>query len=154
MNNVQKIGVFVGLTALWYYILRGAKALSVRMVDLGFSGVNLMGETVALRPVFRVVNPLFVSAFVRNVVGELYIMDAKVADVNAIINRPVRANGITDLTVPVDATFSGLSEAVRRNIETGDIRTLLVNFRGYIGIGKDRVANIPLNIALTWEDMR
>lgn len=154
MNNVQKIGLFVGLTSLWYYVLRGAKALSVRMVDLGFSGVNLMGETVALRPVFRVVNPLFVSAFVRNVVGELYIMDAKVADVNAVINRPIRANSVTDLTVPVDATFSGLSEAVRMNIETGDIRTLLVNFRGSIGIGKDRVVNIPLNIALTWEELR
>lgn len=154
MTNLQKIGLFVGASALWYYVLRGWRALSIRLVGLGFDGLDIQGRSFVLRPIFRIVNPLFVSVFVRNVVGKLYIMDVEVADVNTVVNRPIADNTVTDIPVQVYADMEGLAASVVENIKTGDIRTLMVHFRGTVGVGKDHVVNIPLSIGLTWEQLR
>lgn len=153
-DTYKNIVLWGGLTAIWYYVLRGARALSIKMVTLGFSGVDILAETISLRPVFRIANPLWVSVFVQKITGDLYIMDAKVAEINASINRPIAANAVTQISVPVEATMSGLSEAVVQNIRTGDVRTLLITFDGTVSIGKNNPVTLPVRIGLSWEDLQ
>ena len=70
MNSWLKVGFGLGL--LWYGVLRGAKALQVRVQSYSFRSVSLSTNTADLNLNLAIKNPLLVGVTIKGVQGDVY----------------------------------------------------------------------------------
>lgn len=145
----KRAAIWVGAAGLlWFGLLRGVKAAKVTFDKLQILRV-LPGAIQYCITVF-VHNPLLIDILVNDVQGNVYIMNTHVATVNYPINQRIRSFATTGFKIVFDAYTEQLSEAILQNIMTGDPRTLLVTFDGYVTIKGVRV---PIRKEFTYEEI-
>lgn len=150
MDKWLKIGLGVGL--LWYGVLRGASAIVVKVQDYMLRTFNIQNKTVSVSINFYIKNPLFVGVTLNNIVGDVYIQGVNVGAVNQDLNYFIAGGKTHIIPVIVDLQLSSLSEAVWRNIESGDVHTLTVDFDGKLYVGKYNVG-VPVEVNLDYNDL-
>lgn len=134
--------------ALWYWVLRGVRAVSVKFEKLRITGIA--DKKVLFNVSALIYNPLLVTVLVNNIVGDIYIMGIPCAKVNYPLNQRIRSRGTSRITVNFEAYTDQLGEALVTNIATGDIRTMLFQFVGYVTAGG---INIKIDKSFTFNDL-
>lgn len=153
MTNKGISYILLGSAALYWWVLRGVNALVFKFVQLRMTGIDIAADTVQLRATFLFRNPLLISLFIRYIQGDIYIMNQLAAQIDSNVLCDLKSRTYTYINVPVSVYISGLSAGVLENIKSGDIRTLLIEFSGKIGIGKERTVGVPARVTLTWDDL-
>lgn len=153
MTNKAKGYILLGSAALYWWVLRGVNALVFRFVQLRMTGIDIAADTIQLRATFLFRNPLLISIYLKYIQGEIYIMNQLAAQIDSNILRTLPSRNFAYVDVPISVSISGLGAGVYENIRSGNIRTLLVDFSGKIGVGKDKTAGIPVQVTLTWDDI-
>lgn len=137
MTNKQAGILLVGGAALWYWVLRGVRAIAVKFERLRLYAVNVGSLSFNISVLIH--NPLLISVLVNDVIGDIYIMDVHCATVNYPLNQRIGALSDSRIRLNFDAYPAQLGEALFANISTGDIRTMLFRFDGYVTVGGIRI---------------
>lgn len=148
MNSLLKVGFGLGL--LWYGVLRGAKALQVRVQSYSFRSVSLSTNTADLNLNLAIKNPLLVGVTIKGVQGDVYAQGEKVGTVNTTYNYYLSGRKTHVLPVVVQLDLSQAGTAVLKNIESGDVRTLTIGFDGKLYVGN---IGIPLQLNFDYNDL-
>lgn len=145
----RKAAIWLGAgMLLWFGVLRGVRAAKVTFDKLRIVKINL-GSIVYRISVF-VHNPLLIDILVNDIQGEVYIMNEHVATIDYPVNQRIRSFATTGFDVEFEAYTNQLSNAIAENIMTGDPRTLLVMFDGYIVL---RGIKIPIRKEFTYDEI-
>lgn len=134
--------------ALYYLVLQGIRGIGVSFK--GLRVVSIVDDSVRFSVQLYIRNPLLLSVLVNDIVGTIYIMNIPVADVDFPLNQRIHSRSISPVTINFNVSKSKLGEALFANIETGDVRTLLVRFAGYLKISKVKV---NVDKQFTFEDI-
>ncbi len=148
MSNWLKVGFGLGL--LWYGVLRGAKAVQVKVHSYSFRSVSLADGTASLNLNLMVKNPLLVGVTIQGVQGDVYMQGEKVGKIDTTYNYTLAGGKTHVLPVVINLTLDQVTKAALMNIESGDVRTLTVGFDGKIFIGS---IGIPLSLKLDYNDL-
>lgn len=148
MTRKNKGILLLSGAALYYFWLRGIRGIGVSFNGLRL--VSIVDDEMRFSLQLSVRNPLLLSVLVNDIVGTIYLMDIPVANIDFPLNQRIYSRSISPITINFDVSKSKLGAALFTNIETGDIRTMLVHFVGYI-----RVQNIKLKVdkQFTFEDI-
>lgn len=150
-----KVGWILGIgAALYWWVYRGYKALVMRFDSLTFGGLDIVNDTVTLYMNLVMRNPLIADLYLAGVRGKLYVQDVLVSDVDADMQMVIGSNKLLQVGIPVPCKLSGISEAIRDNILSGDIRTLTVRFDGVIDMGKKVSVPLPITITKDWSSIK
>lgn len=153
MTNKTKGYILLGGAALYWWVFRGVNALVFKFVQLRMTGIDIAADTIQLRATFLFRNPLLISIYIKYLQGEIYIMNQLAAQIDSYILRNLPSRAYTYVDIPISVSISGLSAAAYENIKSGNIRNLLIDFTGKIGIGKDKTVGVPVQVTLTWDDI-
>ena len=137
---------------VWFGVLRGARALVVKVYNYSFRSVNISDMTVSLNLNFLVKNPLFVGLTLKSIQGDVYIQGQHVGYVNTTVNYYLSGGHTHIIPVVVNLQVGSLGQAALMNIQTGDIRTLTIAFDGKMYVGSQNVG-IPLQIDLDYNSL-
>lgn len=153
MNNTAlKIGLAAGL--LYYYVLRGASALFVGIRSYGVQSINTAAGTMTLQVNFVINNPLWVGLRLRSIDGEVYIQGVKCGTIDMFYDYYLSGRHAHVIPVQVVVDVKSIGQAALLNINSGDVRTLTVDFNGGVTVGKSDLMRIPIQKTLDWEDIR
>ena len=150
MERLVEIGLGLGL--LWYGVLRGAKGLVVRIQSYNFQSVSLTDMTANLNLNLSIKNPLLVGITIKGIQGDVYAQGQKVGTINTSYDYYLAGGKTHILPVGVTLDLSGVGAAALLNIQSGDIRTLTVEFDGKLFAGKKNVG-VPLKFELNYDDL-
>ena len=148
IKTIAKIGLGLGL--LWYGVLRGAKGLIVRIKNYSFRSIDIESQTVSLNLNLMIKNPLFVGVTIKGIVGDVYAQGVKVGNINTTYNYYIAGGRTHILPVVVNLNMSDVGQAAMLNIQSGDIRTLVIAFDGKLLVGN---IGIPLQLDLDYNDL-
>lgn len=152
---MKGLGWIVGIgAALYWFVYRGYKALVLRFDSITFDSLDIANDTITLYMNIVLRNPLIADLYLASVKGELYIQDVLVSEVDADMQMEISSNKLLQVGIPVPCKLSGISEAIRDNILSGDISTLTIRFVGTIDMGKK--VSLPLKVDITkdWSNIR
>ena len=150
MERLVKIGL--GLSLLYYGVLRGAKGLKVRIYSYSFQSVSISDMTASLNLNLSIKNPLLVGLTIKGVQGDVYAQGQKVGTVNTTYDYYLAGGKTHVLPVVVNLDLSNAGQAALLNIQSGDIRTLTIRFDGKLFAGKYNVG-VPLRFELDYNDL-
>lgn len=150
MREYLKIGLGLGL--LWYGVLRGAKALVVRVQSYSFRTLSLTDGTVSLNLNLLVKNPLFVGVTIKGITGEVYAQGQKIGYVNTNLDYFLGGAKAHIIPVVVNLQFTDVMRAALLNVQSGDVRTLTVAFDGKLFVGQKNIG-IPLQFEFDYKDI-
>lgn len=145
----QSLGILaLLLSGLWLVGKWTLNNIAVNFDKLHFYGID--ANTIKLQASLLIQNPLPVSVLVNELYGDVYIMGIQSGALSTIINQRIHANSISEFRINIDIFRETIGEAIWANIMTGDVRTLLVEFQGYIVVeGKQ----LPVKKTMTYEDL-
>ncbi len=148
MKKRNKGILFLGGAALYYWVLRGIRGVSVAFK--GLRVISVVDDTIRFSVQLFIHNPLLISVLVNDIIGTIYIMNIPVAEVDFPLNQRIQSRSVSPVTINFNVSREMLGEAMYQNIMTGDIRTLLVRFTGYL-----KAANVRVNVnkQFTFEDL-
>ena len=141
-----------GLGLLWYGVLRGAKSLIIKVKNYSFAGVDVVNGTVALTLNLLIKNPLVVGVPIKGAMGDVYVQGHKVGYVNMSYDYYLAGGHTHILPVIVNLTMGDVAQGALLNIQTGDIRNLLISFDGKVYAGKNMIG-IPVQFDLDYNDL-
>lgn len=150
INKIVKIGL--GVSLLWYGVLRGARGLVLKVHSYSFRSLDLNTNTVALNLNLSIKNPLLVGLTIKGVMGDVYVQGLKVGYINTTYDYYLSGGRTHVLPVVVNLDLSDTGAAVIQNIQSGDISTLTIAFDGKIYIGAHKIG-IPLQFELDYNDL-
>ena len=150
MERLVKVGL--GLSLLYYGVLRGAKGLKVRIYSYSFQSVSISDMTASLNLNLSIKNPLLVGLTIKGVQGDVYAQGQKVGTVNTTYDYYLAGGKTHVLPVVVNLDLSNAGQAALLNIQSGDIRTLTIRFDGKLFAGKYNVG-VPLRFELDYNDL-
>ena len=133
----------MGAALLWYGVLQGAKGLVVKVYSYAFQAVDLLNGKISLKLSLLIKNPLLVGLTIKGVQGEIYAQGMQIGSVNTTYNYYLAGGHSHILPVIVDLDMLQIGSAAWANIQSGDIRTLTIAFKGYVYVGK---ANVPVPV--------
>lgn len=142
-----------GVAALYWWIYRGYKALVMRFDGITFGYLDLAANTVTVYLNMVLRNPLLVDLYMEKISGKLYIQDVLVSDMDTPIQMTIGGQKLLKVGIPIKCNISGLSDAIKRNILSGDLRTLTVKFDGVIDMGQKVSVPLPIHIFKDWGDL-
>lgn len=148
MNSWVKVGF--GLSLLWYGVLRGAQAVSVKLHSYQFRAVDLLSGTVSLDLNLAVYNPLLVGVTIKGIRGDVYAQSVKIGTTDTSYNYNLSGRQTHILPVQVDLDMQDSLVAFRENVRSGDVRTLTVGFDGKLFVGN---IGIPVKLELNYNDL-
>lgn len=151
--DTKVLKIALGLTALYYAVLRGANAVLAGIKGYDLVGVSVADKTIKIRLNFWIKNPLFVGLRLKGVYGKVFIQGVECGEVNSTYNYYIAGRQAYNVPVTVSLSMSGLAEATIRNIETGNINTLTISFDGSVGVGSDHVVSIPVQKTVTYNEL-
>lgn len=152
MDGARIGKIALGLGALWYAVLRGARALVVKISDYSFRSIDVASYTVSMNLNLLIKNPLLVGLTIKGIVGDVYAQGMKVGNVDMQYNYYIAGGRTHILPVVVVLDMTEVGQAALLNIQSGDIRTLTIAFNGHILVGKKEIA-IPLQLDLDYNDL-
>lgn len=148
-NDSSFLGkVLLAGAAVWFFVLRGANAVKVVFESIAIKNIGVGEITLGISLLVR--NPLLVDITIKDIVGDVYIMDVPCAKVDYPVNSKLYGVATNRFNINFKVNQAELSEALWENIQTGDVRTLLCRFVGYVEIGKIR---IPLDRTFTFNEI-
>lgn len=142
-----------GAAALYWWIYRGYKALVMRFDSISFGYVDLSANTVTVYLNLVLRNPLLADLYLNKISGQLYLQDVLVSDMDTPLQMTIGGRKLIRVGIPIKCDMSGLSDAVKKNILSGDIRNLTVKFDGIIDMGQKVSVPLPIHIFKDWEDL-
>lgn len=148
MENWLKIGFGFGL--LWLGVLRGAKAVQIRMQSYSFRNVGLSSGTVGLNLNLAITNPLLVGVKINRIVGDVYAQGIKIGETNTTYDYYLSGRHTHILPVQIDLDIHQALQAAVLNIQSGDVRTLTIGFDGKLYIGN---ISIPVRFEMDYNDI-
>lgn len=150
MDNAVKIGV--GLGFIWIAIRVAINNLVVGVQKVLLAGLNIEQGIVQLQVNVSIKNPLPIGVTVKDVVGDVYLQGVKVGVVKTAFDYYLGGSKVHVLPVIVTLTASGVGQALWKNIQTGDVKNLVIDFDGKIKV-TDVNIGVPLQFSLKWEDI-
>lgn len=154
MRSSKIIGWAAAAVALWYGILRGAKSLFVGVRNFQLQSISLADNTATFVLNFVIKNPLLVGIRLQSVAGDVYIQGIQCGKVGNQYNYFLSGGRAHNIPVAVTISLSGLTDALIANINSGDVRTLTIDFDGGVSVGDNGIVYIPIQKTITWEDLK
>lgn len=148
-NNKLTWAVF-GLTAAAIYLKHRIDSIGISLRNLSLVSINQEQKTAALNLVVSVRYPLPFNTYAKRLVGSLYIQGAQVATIDTMVNRYLQPDAENILNIPVTINYQQLAAGVWANIQTGNVRTLLIQLDARL---TTNIIPISLHKTLTWEDL-
>lgn len=152
MDGIRVAKIVGGAALLWYGVLRGAQGLICKVQDYAFRGIDFDSGTVSIDLRFIVKNPLFVGLTLKGIQGDVYIQGQKAGYINTKLDYYLSGGHTHIIPVIVNLSISGLGSALVANIQSGDIRTLTIDFDGKLFVGNMNVG-VPVQISKTYDDL-
>lgn len=150
MNSKQAWYIF-GAGVVYYYFLRGARALRFGIKNFGL--VSFTDSTATFEIRFFVYNPLLVDFFCRNVEGEIRLMGVKIGEIDYPINQTLKSRSLNFVPVQFTVSIADLTDGLWKYIQTGNVSTLIVEFDGSVTVGRDHTVEVPVRKTVTWGDL-
>ena len=153
-NRGIKIGLGLALLgyAVYQAVLRGAKALVVRMDSYSVKEVGITDGTVSLILNILIYNPLLVGLWIKGITGTVYMKDEKVGTIDKSFNYYLEGRKQHILPVDLKLQVKSLGKAVIENIKSGDINNLTIGFDGKVLVGEYYVG-IPVKLNVKYSDI-
>lgn len=148
MKDWLKIGFGFGL--LWLGVLRGAKAVQVRMQSYSFRNISTASGTVGLNLNLAITNPLLVGVKISRVAGDVYAQGIKIGDTNKTYDYYLSGRHTHILPVEITLDMKQTTQAAILNIQSGDVRTLTIGFDGKLYVGN---IAIPVRFEMDYNDL-
>ena len=150
LNTIGRIAL--GVTLLWYGVLRGAKALVVMLKGWQLVNVNIADMTATMVLRFVIKNPLVVGVKLKGIIGDVYVQGQKVGEIEHYYNYYL--SGMKAHVVPVETTIYGdvLGATMLQNLQASIANDIEIAFVGKILVG-DYGLSIPVRIERNWGDM-
>lgn len=148
-NNKLTWAVF-GLTAAAIYLKHRIDSIGIRLRNLSLVSIDQESKSALLNMVVAVRYPLPVSTYAKRLTGSLYIQGAKVATIDTMVNRYLQPDGENIINIPVTINYQQLAAGVWSNIQTGNVRTLLIQIDARL---TTNILPISIHKTLTWEDL-
>ena len=138
--KARKMAIIGTIAAVLYYgVLRGLKALSVRLQSIGLYGFDYEHNLVNLSAMFAIYNPLFVGLTLRGVQGEVYINGQHAGFVNHPMNSFLASGVESYVEVGIALNMSELSSAILAQLQTGNMSDVTISFNGSVFVGDAKV---------------
>lgn len=150
MRDIAKIGL--GLTGLYLAFKIAVKGLVVDVSKVLFKGIDLANMTAQVQLNISIRNPLPVGVKVHDVVGEIYAQGVQVGYVNTVFDYMVAGGRTHVLPVIINLTAQGLGEALWKNIQSGNIQSLVIDFDGKLHVTNMNIA-VPLELSFNYKDL-
>lgn len=150
MNSWAKIGLGLGAAYLVYRMAIRELVIGVQKVSL--YGLNIEKGIAAIQINVKMYNPLPIGVTVRDVVGKVYASGVQIGTVNTTLDYYLGGEREHVLPVIVNLYASGMGDALWKNIQTGDISNLIVDFDGAIRATKLNIG-VPLDLSFRWKDI-
>lgn len=150
MNEKQAWYIF-GAGVFYYYFLRGARALRFGIQNFGLVSFTDTKAVFEIR--FYIYNPLLTSIFVRNVEGDVCLMDTKIGTIDYPVNQTIKARSINFVPVQITVDIADLAQGVWEYVKTGNVTTLLIEYSGSVTVGQEHSFSIPVTKQVTWGDL-
>ena len=144
--------IIIGLGLLYYGVLRGAKSLIIKVKSYSFAGVDIVNGTVSLYLNLLIKNPLVVGVQIKGAIGDVYVQGHKVGYVNMSYDYYLAGGHTHILPVVVNLNMGDVAQGALLNIQSGDIRNLLIAFDGKVYAGKNMIG-IPVQFELDYNDL-
>ena len=150
MNNWAKIGLGIG--ALWLAYKVAARGLVVGVSKVLLKGIDLSQGVAQVQLNVSVRNPLPFGVKVKDLTGDVYAQGVRIGYVNTVFDYLLGAERVHTLPVIVNLTAQGMGEALWKNIQTGDINTLILDFNGNLHVTNAGIA-VPVDLSFNWKDL-
>ena len=150
MNNWAKIGL--GLGALYLAYRTAIKEMVVGVQKVSLYGLDLAKGIAAIQINVEMYNPLPIGVTVRDVVGKVYASGVQIGTVSTTLDYFLGGERRHVLPVIVNLYASGMSEALWKNIQTGSVDNLVIDFDGTIRATKLNIG-VPLDLSFNWKDI-
>ena len=150
MNDWAKIGLGIG--ALWLAFRIAAKGLVVGVSKVLLKGIDLSQGVAQVQLNVSVRNPLPVGVKVKDITGSVYANGVQIGYVNTVFDYLLGGERTHILPVVVNLTAQGMGEALWKNIQTGDINNLVLDFDGQLHVTKLNIA-VPVELSFKWRDL-
>ena len=150
MNKAGQI--LLGITLLWYGVLRGAKALVVMLKGWQLVNVNIADMTATMVLRFVIKNPLVIGIKLKGIIGDVYVHGQKVGSIEHYYDYYL--SGMKSHVVPVETKIYGdvLGATMLQNLQASIANDIEIAFVGKILVG-DYGLSIPVRIERNWGDM-
>lgn len=139
-----------GLTSLAIYLKHRIDSISIRIKNLSLVSIDQEQKTAAINLVVSVKYPLPFTTLAKRLTGSLYIQGARVATIDTMVNRYLQPDGENIINIPVTVNYQQLAAGVWANIQTGNVRTLLIQMDARL---TTNILPISIHKTLTWEDL-
>lgn len=150
MSDWAKIGLGIG--ALWLAFRIAAKGLVVGVSKVLLKGIDLSQGVAQVQLNVSVRNPLPVGVKVKDITGSVYANGVQIGYVNTVFDYLLGGERTHILPVVVNLTAQGMGEALWKNIQTGDINNLVLDFDGQLHVTKLNIA-VPVELSFKWRDL-
>lgn len=150
MSDWAKIGLGIG--ALWLAFRIAAKGLVVGVSKVLLKGIDLSQGVAQVQLNVSVRNPLPVGVKVKDITGSVYANGVQIGYVNTVFDYLLGGERTHILPVVVNLTAQGMGEALWKNIQTGDINNLILDFDGQLHVTKLNIA-VPVELSFKWRDL-
>ena len=150
MKTVVKIGLAAGALYVAYKV--ALKNFTVNVKDIAFKGIDLNKGIAQILINLSVKNPLPFGVTIKDVQGDIYAQGVKVGYVNTEYNYLMAGESVHILPLYINLSSAGVGEALWKNIQTGNINTLKINFSGKIRITKINIG-IPLDLSFDYKEL-
>ena len=140
MMNKTVGWLLIGGATLWWLISRGIDAVKVSFEQIKL--ISISSDSISLSLSILVKNPLFFGVLLKDLTGTVYLMDVPCAVVNYPVNQRIKAGATSRLLINIDVLPTQLGSAIWANIQTGNINTLLMRFKGRINVNN---VSVPID---------
>lgn len=140
--------ILLSASALWWFVLRGILALKYRFADWRIQ--TLTTEDIAINLTFQVKNTLLISIPIDKIEGDIYSQDVLLGYVDMPISVNLRSGEIAEFPLILNINYRKVGEAIWRNIQSGDIKTLKLRFQGRVYSG---LRSVAINKTLYFNDI-
>ena len=152
MSVRQITKIALGVTLLWYGVLRGARALVVMLKSWSLVYVDITDMTAKIVLYFLIQNPLVIGLKLKGIVGDVYVQGQNVGHIEHYYNYYL--SGLKSHVIPVetilDLDIFGVT--MLQNIQAAAVGDIEIAFDGKILVGKYNVP-IPVKIERIWGEL-
>lgn len=150
MSNWTKIALGFGVLYLAY---RSAiKELVVGVEKVSLYGLNIEKGIAAIQLNVKIYNPLPIGVTIQKITGKVYASGVQIGLLDTTLNYYLGGEREHVLPVVVNLTAQGMGEALWKNIQTGNVNNLVIDFNGEICATKLNI-NMPLQLSFNWKDL-
>lgn len=140
-----------GMALVWFAILRWYRGLICKLYNWEYESVDLTNGTIAIKLSFLIKNPFLVGLTLRGIIGDVYVQGEKAGYINTRLDYYLGGGKTHIVPIIVNLSIGGMGAALVANIQSGDVRTLTIDFDGKL-LGKWDIA-IPLKISMNYDDL-